>query len=55
MIELDDIIGKWPELKNKLTEIQANSDPATIIRNILVDKLELDNEIIMNLSLDEIE
>lgn len=55
MIELEDIISRWPELKDTLTEIQANADPATIIRNILADKLELDNEIILKLSLDEIE
>ena len=55
MIELEDIISRWPELKDKLTEIQANSDPAVIIKDILENKLELDNEIVLKLSLDEIE
>lgn len=55
MIELKDIISRWPELEEELAKLRANSDPAVIIKDILENKLELDNEIVLKLSLDEIE
>ncbi|MBO7697254.1 MAG: hypothetical protein J6Y28_04085 [Acholeplasmatales bacterium] len=35
MLEYEDIILKWPELKDALNDIKAKSDPAIVIRDML--------------------
>lgn len=35
MLELNDIISKWPELKEILLDVKAKSDPAIVIRDLL--------------------
>lgn len=54
-IEIEDLINRWPELEDELAKLRANSDPAVIIKDILENKLELDTDIVLRLSLDEIE
>lgn len=35
MLEYEDIISKWPELKDILNDIKAKGDPAIVIRDML--------------------
>ena len=49
MIELSDIIEKWPELETTLFDLQAESKPEFILANFLAEKLNFDRELSIRL------
>ena len=53
MLEYEDIILKWPELKDALNDIKAKSDPAIVIRDMLSEIIGSE-ELTLQLSIDDI-
>ena len=53
MLEYEDIISKWPELKDILNDIKAKGDPAIVIRDMLSEIIGSE-ELTLQLSIDNI-
>lgn len=53
MLEYEDIISKWPELKDVLNDIKAKGDPSIVIRDMLSEIIGSE-ELTLQLSIDDI-